>query len=657
MPTGELKINKVKKGLEYHLIFENAKGKTVDMVIQQGNCHFDKSKVENGDPIQFELVNGQPVKCVVPGKEAIPVIKESKPMPPAKDNFRNYNSAPPRNTQGMALTDAVAPYNFVPFEAKNVLTGHEEEARVWSGQLICKLTALTPLLVCGQQDRASASAPATCAFMRLNGQSVIPGTSIKGMLRSLMEIMSFSNMLPVSKKRLFWRRVNRPDYRSFFSQDGVSGGFLRKQGATYLLYPVKVYPQKPNEPRIEGCLKVKTGGFPLKTGGMSKVYYFAMPSSRIQPIELPVELISTFMDQLTPKQEERYPKAGLDKLMTAADSPGMPIFYRTDEQGKIVELGSCRYFRLKYRYSPHDLAYPDGQKAGQDFVTSLFGTVGEDNFAGHVSVEPCRLQGRLYREKGVDVVLGGPKPTCLPLYIVQNPRAVRTISSGKKNDPDSMASYNDSKSKLRGHKLYWHHDVDEALFPGREAMAKKDGSPNYKVISRLFPMAPGASAQVVIHVDHLTDTELGALLEAIQLPQGHAHKLGMGKSLGFGSVRLEIAEARIFDSRESHSSLSRRLIQPQPRLTGDKIDGLKARFREKILKMSRAVVPAWANIQDYDKLPPIHALRLMMDYAHRPTPVQVRTMSLNYVPGDPLTRINFSRNAILPTPEEVLKKR
>ena len=79
MQKGTLKIRDVKKGKEYRLVFENAKGKTLDIVIQPPNRLFDLNAVVDGDPVEFELQNSIPVKCAVPGKEARPVVKAILP--------------------------------------------------------------------------------------------------------------------------------------------------------------------------------------------------------------------------------------------------------------------------------------------------------------------------------------------------------------------------------------------------------------------------------------------------------------------------------------------------------------------------------------------------------------------------------------------------
>lgn len=657
---GVLKIQKVKKGNEYRAFFENAKGKMVEMPILPQNCHFDLAKVLDGDELVFELEKGIPVNCKVPGKEGTPKIVQKPPVQPEKkDNFkgaRRDNSRRGSSSGDKALCNAVAPYNFVPFEVSSVIPPFEDEPRRWSGKLVLRLKALTPLLISDRQEKASDDSPNVCRFMRLKDRYVIPGTSIKGMLRSLMEILTFSNLLPVSDKKLFWRSVPSQEYRERFDTETIRGGYLRKEGAQYFLTPVSIYAKKPEEGPVAGCEPVKTGGMKVRNTN-SAVYYFAPPDKDAVKIPLDSEIVASFRSQLTPNQEseERWPEKKRSHRLESAH--GLPVFYRTDKSGQVCDLGFCRYFRIPYAYSPFDLAYPDKQMRKPDFITSLFGSAEKGMaFAGRIAIEAAFVDGKPYCSSGMELVLGSPKPTCLPLYLVQNPDKVKTFRNNHfRNDPSKMDSYNDPDARLRGHKLYWHHDVDPAFFPGREVLAGKDGKKNLKVASILHPLAPGASATLVVHVDHLADVELGALLEALLLPSGHAHKLGMGKSLGFGSVRLELVEAAVADMREIHSSLCERLAQDHAPLDLQTVDSLRARFRQRVLDAVRKNHKAWEKIDNYDNLPPIRALRIMMDYARRPTAEEVRTMTLQKIPDDPLTSINFSNNAILPSPEEVIR--
>ena len=115
---------------------------------------------------------------------------------------------------------ATAPYNFVSYDPSNLLEcGPDEE--LFSGTISCSLQALTPLLVGGPADKNSnAEGPSERSFFTLNdGRIAIPGTSLKGMLRSYVEAITRSKIEFISDKKIFYRHVTASEksvYKSKF---------------------------------------------------------------------------------------------------------------------------------------------------------------------------------------------------------------------------------------------------------------------------------------------------------------------------------------------------------------------------------------------------------------------------------------------------------
>lgn len=107
---------------------------------------------------------------------------------------------------------------------------------------------------------------------------------------------------------------------------------------------------------------------------------------------------------------------------------------------------------------------------------------------------------------------------------------------------------------LRGHKLYWHRgpssqaDIEvEDDYVRDVVMGRQEPVPgrnaSEKQYTQIKPVAAGVTFTFDIRFENLSDTELGAILWALQLPgeQGgeYRHKLGMGKPLGMGSVHIK----------------------------------------------------------------------------------------------------------------------
>lgn len=110
---------------------------------------------------------------------------------------------------------ARAPYNFVPLPDKpvyvedNKLPEHDVYcADRHTGYFDVQLTTETPLFVRGMQHVGSMGDSRTHekAF-NLNGRPAIPGSSLRGMLRTLVEIVTHSKMHFVSDNKLVYRSV------------------------------------------------------------------------------------------------------------------------------------------------------------------------------------------------------------------------------------------------------------------------------------------------------------------------------------------------------------------------------------------------------------------------------------------------------------------
>src|SRR5881227_2849866 len=90
----------------------------------------------------------------------------------------------------------------------------------------------------------------------------------------------------------------------------------------------------------------------------------------------------------------------------------------------------------------------------------------------------------------------------------------------------------------RGYKLYFHRQSAASPNLTDPRMLQKE-----KVITRLQPGKKGCKFRSVIQFDNLREFELGAMLSALILPAGCAHKLGMAKPLGLGSFAIEAGSA------------------------------------------------------------------------------------------------------------------
>jgi len=196
--------------------------------------------------------------------------------------------------------EAYAPYNFVPLpetvvEAEDVPTEYRTKYQKLPrqdlyisgrhhGQIVCTLTTESPLYVrCGYTPTAYADY-GDRPFHELSPEQqrerarffahddpivpVIPGSSLRGMLRSLVEIAGYGKMDRVMDRQLFYRSVSDSNYQQLFVEkpdqvqvaphpraqrfrSKVRAGFLRLKGGAYVIEecPVARIDHYANNPR------------------------------------------------------------------------------------------------------------------------------------------------------------------------------------------------------------------------------------------------------------------------------------------------------------------------------------------------------------------------------------------------------------------------
>lgn len=160
-------------------------------------------------------------------------------------------------------------------------------------------------------------------------------------------------------------------------------------------------------------------------------------------------------------------------------------------------------------------------------------------------------------------ILGQPKPAQGRFYVAND-------QGEPQHGKDKVgAGYDASEGKsLRGRKQYWHHKGLEAELtedkqpecywqPSTEDRTRvkrkgryqeyrrpndKDDKPQRDPQNRSIKgwIKPGTEFKVSLYVQNLQPEEIGALLWLLSLPEKHYFKIGYGKPLGFGSVRLEV---------------------------------------------------------------------------------------------------------------------
>ncbi len=112
---------------------------------------------------------------------------------------------------GLASTGGfVNPYTFVPLPTAASPRHAPISHRTFtgrSGRITVEVETLTPLLIGGEREAATTGRAATVSPIRLGDKYVIPATTLKGMVRSMVEVMTGSCLRNVDLTRRFTRRA------------------------------------------------------------------------------------------------------------------------------------------------------------------------------------------------------------------------------------------------------------------------------------------------------------------------------------------------------------------------------------------------------------------------------------------------------------------
>lgn len=647
-----------------------------------------------------------------------------------------------RNPRDLSDT-ALAPYNFVPlprrvFSVESGVDVGGESVKLWqchdryvpgtsSGWIDLEIEALTPIYIrgpvpgsAGQWDaRDGRLRPAP--YSRADGTPVIPGSSLRGMVRNLVEILAFSKIQPVTDERPFFRTVANDRigkvYRSKMikGQRKPPGGFLHIENESATITPcevlrvdrstlqkqglsipggpsysppwppqhgrcwvkrgegsdrvsaIEIQDERPKADGWQAGTLVLTGNAPRKK---REFVFLDPPREAGTGVRVSDAVWKRFhdADQITQWQERAYPRNKPTDRCRPRNGHlrgGEPVFYLLDDDGKLAFLGRAQMFRLPYEKSPAQLVPDALRDAPLDLAQALFGRVKRN--AGDAG---STIKGRLCFEDAVATgappdgdwrepvlvprILSTPKPTTFQHYLVQD---------GSRDQIPLSTYLEQDKTTIRGHKLYWHrwdpktgielvrepdgHDAKLAALTGGDAQA----TTQHTVIQ---PVKARVRFEGRIRFENLADIELGALLHALRLPESCAHKIGMGKPLGLGSVRIEARLTRT-DPAVRHQSWSE---DGRTQSAGDRF--VKA-FQDAMLGHARssgeALIPDAEGLRQIARL---DALYRLLEWQQPPGWANTRAMVIENGDGNRFradkknnTVNEFRTRPVLPTPHAV----
>lgn len=250
--------------------------------------------------------------------------------------------------------------------------------------------------------------------------------------------------------------------------------------------------------------------------------------------------------------------------------PGDLCYARINPGGRTIQgLYPVMISRQLFERSPAELLHPTLRPArSHDELSPADRVFGWVNPKGHGaergrlrigSVDTGDMNIADFGQDGVPLaILSSPSPQQARFYVGTGSGGIAPLGNGK-----PIKQYERGQHP-RGRKTYWHHrDLPDTYWenPTEDRTQKADPTGRFQEYRRPDDarerpqrdsqnrsargwISPGSTCSFTITVSDLSTVELGALVWLLTLPEQHFHRLGLGKPLGFGSVRLDIDPQR-----------------------------------------------------------------------------------------------------------------
>lgn len=490
------------------------------------------------------------------------------------NNHDNHKSAP-RGKQGPQKPKPIkSPYNFVPLNKQVYIPDWWDKVSHdipfedgIDGSIVVTWKNISPLFI---RDASMGNGEFSMHIADQKGtrRYFIPGASLKGMLRSVISILSFGKMEQYENQYFGHRDFDTklPEGRKYAkNMENIKFGWLEKQpDETFVLYPCKGeykkieisevaelfgddYSSSGNVWETNYRLRDNNTLFPyisfddddteyrlFCTGKMNgKKHELLIPEDTQEGIALNEKIIESFLTVYAPTP-------GFENFVSYLDKgERIPVsFIYTPERGteKNIAIGMGRMLRYPYKQDINTLVNneQDIPQKEYDLCETMFGQIdnqdnqnNQNSLKGRVQIGNAMIQDNVSDNEllsEVKGVLGEPKASFYPLYLKQEANGI-------------YRTYEDANG-IAGRKRYRIHQ-------GGTVVNLPQGNGNINVMTRFRPIPRNQTFKMRINIHNLKPVELGALLLAIKLKQGAFHNIGMAKAYGYGKLISENIELNL----------------------------------------------------------------------------------------------------------------
>lgn len=479
-----------------------------------------------------------------------------------------------------------APFNFVPLNDKVFFPDWADQVSQdipfsdgEDGVIELTIVNQTPLFTRNGHTRSAEELYSSHIDVNGTRRYFIPGTTLKGCFRSVMEILSFGKMTQYNDDSFGMPREfdtkNSANKPYMDAVKNVKCGWLKQvEYGKYIIRPCKEGVQKihyidilkyfmgfyaegetledrqkslqgdgiypifhVNEDTISykqnkqlkyvpaGDYKVVCTGY---IEGKKHEYLFSEQLADAKEVDSAVFKAFESIHSRNDAYGNNDNKGFLYRLLHD-EGKAIPVFY-VEQNGKIVAIGLTRMLRYPYKYTVGEAvknACPNIESAKPDLAETIFGYIrGSEQMKGRVVFSHAFCKNEAIEDNKliyVSGVLGQPKASYYPFYLSQSSRDRKYVT------------YDTAGLKIAGRKRYRISDGSTFHLPQNEK--------NDKVGTSFLALPANNVFHCKIIVHNLRKVEIGALLSAITMnrTKGCFHNLGLAKSFGYGKIECSVS--------------------------------------------------------------------------------------------------------------------
>lgn len=424
----------------------------------------------------------------------------------------------------------INPYNFVSTTSRVDRTAPSQGNK--TGYISCTLK-IKDMLALPDRNNEDEKNPRHYDFYNINGNPIIPGSEIRGCIRSVFEAVTPSCFSVLNSNVLSGRLTNPKNAR------GVIPGILRYESDSWVIYKAEKYNRKKLEKAgISADVERKWSKKGLNSGFSTS--YFCISENKPDYVcsEKDIESFKILLDIFI-QNNDKNTKNGiiLNNIQTLlCEKKDIPIFYRM-VNGKLNYISLAQISRQIFNNTVSTLLDEHSsicsKENGYCPACILFGTLGKENpVASRLRFsDATEKQNVKVNSEYINLPeLSAPKITSTEFY----------SSIDTQNKDVRVWNYDSPYVKLNGRKFYYHSKPVPENELGPRSIATK-------------PVCKNSEFKFKVYFEKISSDELRQLLWVLTLGENESnslqmHKIGYGRSVGYGSIKItvdEIIERRI----------------------------------------------------------------------------------------------------------------